>query len=102
MLLLSGKDADASVVAQHYARTMTLIRQKAQVKLHPNLKRITCTRCNSMLFFGTGTRLRIRRHGNCSMCVTCKRCGAIKRFRCGREHLLAIESAELNLTKKCD
>ncbi|KHJ41196.1 ribonuclease P protein component 4 domain protein, partial [Trichuris suis] len=100
LLLLQGESTGSHIVAQHYARTMTLIRQKMQVKLHPSLKRTTCSRCYSMLVFGSSIRLKVRKHGKSYLCVTCKTCGTVKRFQCGREHLLAIEKAELCSTKE--
>jgi len=77
----SENSSELSDIAQFYSSTLIQVAEKAQVKLHPSLKRTICKKCRSVLVAGISSKVSYEgKQKNKSFVIKCNRCGTIKRF----------------------
>ncbi|GFO32143.1 ribonuclease p protein component 4 [Plakobranchus ocellatus] len=81
-------------LCQHYISTMRLVAEKHVIRISPSIKRTFCKSCNVVLVPGQTARIRGRSKSEPHTVVTCKICGAIKRFMWRKVYELWSEKQE--------
>ncbi|KRY90283.1 Ribonuclease P protein subunit rpr2 [Trichinella pseudospiralis] len=94
--LVSNVENDAMKILSHfYSNTMVLVKQKAQVKLHPEMKRTFCKKCHALLLpHLKNANMKICKMGRANLKIHCKVCGTCKRYPLNKNYCLAIEKQE--------
>ncbi|KRX50444.1 Ribonuclease P protein subunit rpr2 [Trichinella murrelli] len=94
--LVSNVENDAVKALSHfYSNTMVLVKQKAQVKLHPEMKRTFCKKCHALLLpHLKNANIKICKMGRANLKIHCKVCGTYKRYPINKNYCLAIEKQE--------
>ncbi|KRX27950.1 Ribonuclease P protein subunit rpr2 [Trichinella nelsoni] len=74
--LVSNVENDAMKTLSHfYSNTMVLVKQKAQVKLHPEMKRTFCKKCHALLLpHLKNANIKICKMGRANLKIHCKFC----------------------------
>uniref|UniRef100_A0A914WRI6 Ribonuclease P protein subunit p21 n=1 Tax=Plectus sambesii TaxID=2011161 RepID=A0A914WRI6_9BILA len=91
-----AEDSGLTKVARFYTETLREVVRKAQVRLHPHMKRTMCKKCHRVFSDGpdSGFRVVLPRKGPKCMVVICLSCGTRKNFPMRRDHLLSVERQE--------
>ncbi|WBW70562.1 RNase P subunit Rpr2 [Schizosaccharomyces osmophilus] len=71
--------------SRHYISTAKQVSQKSVLRLHPNIKRTICKKCNSLMVFGKTCSVRTeepskRKPESDRSLWVCNECGSTKRF----------------------
>ncbi|KAL1243707.1 Ribonuclease P protein component [Trichinella spiralis] len=75
--------------------------QKAQVKLHPEMKRTFCKKCHALLLpHLKNANIKICKMGRANLKIHCKVCGTYKRYPVNKNYCLAIEKQEQEASVK--
>lgn len=86
-----NNDPKYSVLSRNLTRTADLVSKKTVSKLTPNLKRMICSRCNTLLVHGlTETKTienssRLKNYKSDVLVSRCQTCRAEKRFPIGKD-----------------
>lgn len=88
---LSGEKKRATdILSRVYLNHMDLVSKKSVLKMHPDIKRTVCKKCNRLLIDGLTSKTRIKNESrkklpHCDVLeITCE-CGTVKRFPIGKD-----------------
>ena len=75
-------NVNALDLSNHYSSTMWKIARKNVLRLHPDLKRTVCKKCNVLLIPGETSRVRTQgKRDQPHLVITCLQCGHFKRYQ---------------------
>lgn len=103
VLVVSPQDWDLS---RHYTSTLKTLARKNVLRLHPNLKRSLCKKCDIILIAGLTAKVRVKSEREEHVVVTCIHCGFARRFLTRKDYVLWHERPEnikeiVVLDRKC-
>ncbi|XP_038067500.1 ribonuclease P protein subunit p21-like isoform X2 [Patiria miniata] len=81
-------------LARFYITTMKNVAKKAVLRIHPNIKRTVCKRCDLLLVPGLTSKVRVKGKRQKHVVVTCLECGGVKRFLSNNDYKLWVERPE--------
>jgi ribonuclease P protein subunit RPR2 len=67
-------------LANRYVEMATRLATRHRVRPPPELRRMVCRKCGSLLLPGRTSRVRVRQNRSPHTTVTCLGCGTIKRY----------------------
>lgn len=84
------KKRATEVLSRAYLNHMDLVSKKAVLKLHPDIKRTICKKCNRLLIDGLTSKTRMKNNSrnklpHCDILEISCECGSVKRFPVGKD-----------------
>lgn len=87
------RKSESTKLAMYYSSLMTSIGRKAQARMDPQLKRILCKGCNTLLVPGDTVVVRVLRKPDPSVVWVCLFCGVLKIFRSRKDYIIWSENS---------